>query len=289
MNMKKVGLFANHEKKEAIKWAQYAAERLNKIGAQCCADISLINYFDKTTRKIVEPYTHEDFEKFADVIISFGGDGTMLTAARILINTSIPVMGVNVGKLGFLAEFSVEHLDESLQNLMDGKYRVIDRAVFETVLDDEIIYGLNDFVVEKRYSSRIITIGVYANDHHIGDYRADGVILTTPTGSTAYNLSCGGPVIAPTTEVMCITPISPHMMTLRPLVIPDSNEVKMIINSPTGEASLVADGQIERIVKSGFTIKIYKSEAIVKLIKPLDSSYYDLLRNKLLWAAKAIT
>ncbi len=286
--MKKVALYVNFDKPDAIKCSQYAAERLSKIGAECCADISLIDQFDNLVRKNIEPYTPEEFEKFADVVISFGGDGTMLTAARVLLNSTIPIMGVNVGKLGFLAEYSVDMLDESLQNLMDGKYRVIDRSVFETVLDGETIFSLNDFVIEKRYSSRIITISVFANDHHIGDYRADGVILTTPTGSTAYNLSCGGPVIAPTTQVMCITPISPHMMTLRPLVIPDSNEVKMIINSPTGEASLVADGQIERVVRTGTTISINKSDSIVKLIKPLDSSYYDLLRKKLLWAANAV-
>jgi NAD+ kinase len=286
--MKKIALYANYEKPEAIKWSQYAAEKLSKLGAECCADISLINQYDDPSKKIIEPYKFEEFEKFADIVISFGGDGTMLTAARTLLNTSIPIMGVNVGKLGFLAEYSVEFLDESLQNLLDGKYRVIDRSVFETELNGEMIYGLNDFVIEKRYSSRIITISVYTNDHHIGDYRADGVILTTPTGSTAYNLSCGGPVIAPTTQVMCITPISPHMMTLRPLVIPDTNEVKMIVHSPTGEASLVADGQIERIVKTGSSIIINRSESIVKLIKPLDSSYYDLLRKKLLWAANAV-
>jgi NAD+ kinase len=286
--MKKIALFANYDKPDAIKWSQYAAEKLSKLGAECCADISLIEQYDDPSKKILEPYKPEEFERFADIVISFGGDGTMLTAARSLLNTSIPIMGVNVGKLGFLAEFSVENLDQSLQNIMDGNYRVIDRAVFKTFLNEEQIFALNDFVIEKRYSSRIITISVFANDHHIGDYRADGVILTTPTGSTAYNLSCGGPVIAPTTEVMCITPISPHMMTLRPLVIPDSNEVKMIVHSPTGEASLVADGQIERIVKTGSTITINRSESIVKLIKPLDSSYYDLLRNKLLWAVNAV-
>jgi len=286
--MKKIALFANYDKPEAIKWSQYAAEKLSKLGAECCADISLINQYEDQSKKILEPYKPEEFERFADIVISFGGDGTMLTAARSLLNTSIPIMGVNVGKLGFLAEFSVDNLDQSLQDLMNGRYRVIDRSVFRTYINEEPIYALNDFVIEKRYSSRIITIKIFANDHHIGDYRADGVILTTPTGSTAYNLSCGGPVIAPHTEVMCITPISPHMMTLRPLVIPDSNEVKMIVYSPTGEASLVADGQIDRIVKSGSTIVINRSESIVKLIKPLDSSYYDLLRNKLLWAVNAV-
>ncbi len=194
-------------------------------------------------------------------------------------------MGFNVGKLGFLAEFSVNDLDKTIKDLIKGNYRIIDRAVLQTEFDGEIIYTLNDFVIEKKDSSRMITIDAYANQHLIGSIRADGIIITTPTGSTAYSLSCGGPILAPSTEVICLTPISPHSLTLRPLVLSDSSELTMKVFSPTGESILVADGQVKKVLNNKDVVTINKSEEYIKLIKPTDSTYYDLLRNKLLWAA----
>ena len=286
--MKKVALFCNSDKPDAIKYASYSAGKLIEIGAECFATMDLIESFSKEVRKFIKPYPIEEFERIADVVISFGGDGTMLSAGRLLMKSEIPIMGVNVGKLGFLAEFSVEELDRSLDDLMKGNYRLIERSVIETTLNNEIIYAINDLVIEKKNSSRIITIKVYTNDHHIGDYRVDGLIVTTPTGSTAYSLSCGGPVIAPSTQVIGITPISPHTMTLRPLVIPDTSEIKLCVHSPTNESNLVADGQVTRTLNNKESIVIRRSEANVKLIKPLESSYYDVLRRKLLWATNVV-
>ncbi|MDP2365549.1 MAG: hypothetical protein Q8M94_17495, partial [Ignavibacteria bacterium] len=162
------------------------------------------------------------------------------------------------------------------------------RAIIETTLNGETVYALNDFVIEKKDSSRMITVMAYSNEHHIADYRADGLIITTPTGSTAYSLSCGGPVIAPSTRVICLTPISPHALTLRPLVVPDTNEITLKIFSPTGDVHFVADGQIHKTISNGEIIVIKRSDLFIKLIKPTNSSWYDLLRKKLLWAANPI-
>jgi NAD+ kinase len=142
------------------------------------------------------------------------------------------------------------------------------------------IYALNDFVVEKKNSSRMITIEAFSNQHCIGLYRADGLIVTTPTGSTAYSLSCGGPILAPSTQVICITPVCPHSLTLRPLVIPYTTELVIKANSASGVVNLVADGQTERILKNGEQVVIRRSKELCKLIKPLESSYFDLLRQK---------
>ncbi|MCI0473572.1 MAG: NAD(+)/NADH kinase [Ignavibacteria bacterium] len=286
--MKNIGIFENNGKPEAIRWIDYALGILRSYGSECAVRPELINLLDKRNRDFVKTMPHEEFEKFADVVISFGGDGTMLSAARIMLKSDIPIMGINVGKLGFLAEFSVNQLDKSLNDLMKGNYRVVDRTVLETDFADEKIFSLNDFVIEKKDSSRMITLDGFVNNHFIGSLRADGLIITTPTGSTAYSLSCGGPIITPATEVICITPISPHSLTLRPLVIPDSSEVMLEVSSPTGDASLVADGQISKIVKNGDKVRIRKSEAKVKLIKPLESSYFDLIRAKLLWAVNVV-
>jgi NAD+ kinase len=286
--MKRVALFENTGKPEAISWAEFTAHKLKTYDAECYARSELIAAFGEEMNDYVKPLTLEQFDKFADVVISFGGDGTMLSASRLLIDTDVPIMGINVGKLGFLAEFSISELEQSIQDLMDGKYRVVDRTVMETRIGDEQIFALNDFVIEKKNSSHMITVQAYANENYIGDYRADGVILTTPTGSTAYSLSAGGPIIAPSTEVLCITPICPHSLTVRPLVIPDSNEVTLKIYSRSGQANFVADGQVERTLHNNESVVCKRSDARVKLIKTADSSYYDLLRAKLLWATHVV-
>ncbi|MFP4368278.1 MAG: NAD(+)/NADH kinase [Candidatus Kapaibacterium sp.] len=286
--MKNIALFENLGKPEAIKWAEYSAKKLILLDAKLCAESSLINKMDTEIAENIRPLEIEEFEKFADVLISFGGDGTMLHASRLMLHTNIPIMGVNVGKLGFLAEFSVTELDASLKRLLEGDYRIVDRTVLETELQGEKIYALNDFVIEKKLTSRMLTIEAYANDHYIGEYRSDGLIITTPTGSSAYSLSCGGPIIAPTTEVVCLTPISPHTLTLRPLVIPDSSEITITAYSPNGIASLVGDGQVERTIKNDESVTFRRSESRVKLIKPSGSSYFNVLRNKMLWGAHTI-
>ncbi len=285
--MKKIALYENPSKPEARRWAEYTAQKLIALNAECYAKQELIDTFPIDLANKMKSCPIPNFEKFVDVVISFGGDGTMLTISRILLNADIPVMGVNVGKLGFLAEYSVEFLDEALSDLIRGNYRIVDRAVLETEINGETIYALNDFVIEKKNSSRMITIEAFSNQHCIGLYRADGLIVTTPTGSTAYSLSCGGPILAPSTQVICITPISPHSLTLRPLVIPDTTELVIKANSNSGAVNFVADGQTERQLKNGEQVVIRRSKELCKLIKPLDSSYFDLLRQKLLWAADA--
>ncbi len=286
--MEKIAFFESSGKHDAIIWAERALDILLRHDVEVMTDDSLAAKMSEEHRSKIKIVTHQDFEKHADMVISFGGDGTMLAAARVLIESNVPIMGVNVGKLGFLAEYSTSRLEEALEEVLNGKFRVVDRTVLETEVDGEIIFTLNDFVIEKKDSSRMITLEAYSNEHYIGDYRADGLIITTPTGSSAYSLSCGGPIIAPTTEVICLTPISPHTLTLRPLVIPDSNELRLKLYSPTGRAALVADGQVEKTLKNDEIIVIRKSESKIKLIKPTNSSYFSVLRRKLLWAANTL-
>jgi len=286
--MKKFALFENSYKPEAVIYAEQTVEILLKFGIECYAKPELVSLMKPAIQKHVINCRAEDFGKFADIVISFGGDGTMLNAARVMLNSEIPIMGVNVGKLGFLAEYSISELEKSINDLLLGNYRVVDRSIIETKLNGDKVYALNDFVIEKKDSSRMITVLAYSNEHHIADYRADGLIVNTPTGSTAYSLSCGGPIIAPSARVFCITPISPHSLSLRPLIVPDTNEITLRIFSPTGEVHFVADGQINKSIKNGETIVIRRSDLFIKLIKPTNSSWYDLLRKKLLWAANPI-
>lgn len=286
--MKKIGLYENSNKTEAIGCASYAAQRLCKIGVEVYATSGFISKIEPSIAKDIRPIEKEEFEKYIDILISFGGDGTMLSAARMILKSNIPIMGVNVGKLGFLAEYSIKDLDKALIDLIEGNYRVVDRSVMEGTCKGKTYYALNDFVIEKFGSSRMITISAFTNEHYIGDYRADGLIVTTPTGSTAYSLSCGGPILSPSTKVICLTPIAPHSLTYRPLVLPDTNEIVLKVQSPTGSANFVSDGNITIPITNDDSVHIKKSKYVVKLVKPIDSTFYDLLRRKLLWAINTL-
>ncbi len=282
--MEKIAIYENQNKPEAIKWAEFTINVLAERKLKSFVSNELFEKLSESAQKNVEVVSLSNFEKVADMVITFGGDGTILSAARWVYRSNIPIMGINVGKLGFLAEYPHDKIRESIDNLFNGEYRIVDRAILSTEVDGETLFAVNDFVIEKMYSSRMITLHTYSNDHYVASYRADGLIITTPTGSTAYSLASGGPIIAPSTKVVCITPISPHSLTFRPLVLPNENVVKVQIESPTGEAKLVADGQIEKILKNGDEVEFTTANYKIKLIKPLKSTYYDVLRAKLLWA-----
>lgn len=282
----RIALFANSDKPAAIYWAEYSAKKLKDFDSKVFVTASVAQKFNEEIKSIVEVIELEEFEKFSDFVVTFGGDGTMLSAARVLINGDIPIMGVNVGKLGFLAEFSVNELDEALGSLVKGNYRIVDRAILETTINGETLYAVNEFVIEKTASPKMITVRAEVGEYLIADYRADGIIVTTPTGSTAYSLSCGGPIIAPSTNVICLTPIAPHSLTIRPLVIADSLEITLTLQSAIQHSTIVADGQIERQLNVGDSITIKKSEKDVKIIKHTQTTYFELLRKKLLWSAE---
>jgi NAD+ kinase len=224
-------------------------------------------------------------------MMTFGGDGTLLMAARLFADTNIPILGVNLGKLGFLAVISMEELENAVQILKEQNYRVEQRSLLQaTVEDDEgsstvhTIIAANDIVFHRQSFERLINVHAFVDGHHIADYRADGLIISTPTGSTAYSLSCGGPVVAPSCSVFSITPVAPHSLTLRPLVVPDNCAITLLTSSEQGSVNLVADGQVVYEVHNGQTVTIAKADITMKLIKRTDSSYYDLLKKKLLWS-----
>ncbi len=280
----KIGIYESTGRIEALKWALIASDILKKNEIEVFCTNEFKAKIVGSDYDYIKSTNSEDLGKVVDLVITFGGDGTILSAANLLLKYEVPILGFNVGKLGFLAEFSVNQIDETLDNIINGRYRIVDRAVLETEVLGKKIYALNDLVLEKKESTRLITIECLSNDNHIADYRADGVIVTTPTGSTAYSLSAGGPIIAPSTNVFCITPICPHSLTLRPIVIPNNVDVKFRVALNSGDVNLVADGRNQLSLKENDVIVIKKADYSVKLIKPLASSYYDVLKAKLHWA-----
>lgn len=280
----KIGIYESTGRTEVLKWAKIAAEKIRLTGNEVFCTNELMERLNSDDLQFLKVCNSEDLGKLVDVVITFGGDGTMLSAAKLLLKYEVPILGFNIGKLGFLAEFSINDLDLTINNIVNGAYRIVERAVLETEVLGKKIYALNDFVLEKKNSTRLVTVECFSNRNHIADYRADGVILTTPTGSTAYSLSSGGPIIAPSTDVFCITPICPHSLTLRPIVIPDNVEVTFRVKEYSNEVNLVADGKNQVTLKENDAVLVKKSKYSVKLIKPLESSYYDVLKAKLLWA-----
>lgn len=285
--MRKIALVAYIARPDAVRWAAHAAERLLEEGVEVYLEDGLAEALDETLARRCESCSVTELGKYAEMVISFGGDGTLLGIAHVLIGSDVPIMGVNVGKLGFLAEFPVSLLDDAIMEILKGNYRVVERTTLCVQIGEQEHHALNEVVIERAVESKMIQVRATVDQHHVADYRADGVIVTTPTGSTAYSLAVGGPIIAPSAQVLCITPISPHTLTLRPLIINDTNEVRFTIPSEGAEAHVVADGRIVATLAGGQEVLVKKSDHCVKLVKRADNTYYDLLREKLLWSADA--
>ncbi len=286
--MRRIGLFVHLGKPAAIAAVEQAITMLRSIEVPCCIDPEGARRLSKETQAYVTVLPFEEFDRFADVIMSFGGDGTMLKACHIFLKSELPVMGINIGKLGFLAEFSVEQLDAAISAVMTGDYIIEHRSVLESRINDQVAYALNDFVVHKQDFSRMITVKAYIDGKLISSYRADALIVSTPTGSTAYSLASGGPIIAPACDVFCITPVAPHALTVRPLVVPDNVEIAVEPFSESGHVQLLADGMTVQPLGNNQRVPLYKSQYTFKLLRQKSRTYYDLLKEKLLWATDTV-
>ncbi len=235
--------------------------------------------------KINNALTTDELLKNSDMLISFGGDGTILATARLVGSSQIPILGVNLGKLGFLAEVAPEDAFDFIKKICKGEYRIEERMVLEAGVkgENETYFGLNDIVIDKAGSTRVVDIETFINDEYLITYTADGLIISTPTGSTAYSLAAGGPIVTPSSRVITLTPICPHTLTARPVVIPDDSIIKVKIEFYDKEILLTADGQIEHKLKPPVEIIVKKANYKVKLVKRLEITYFDVLRSKLMW------
>ncbi len=285
--MRAIALLAYTAREDAVTWALYAADRLAAEDVKVYLEEGLAELAPDELVQRCESCSAREFQKYADMVITFGGDGTLLGAAHLLIGSDVPIMGVNVGKLGFLAEFPTTDLDASLMQVLKGHYRIVDRSTLLVTVNGVTGYALNEVLIDQASESKLLELRASVDEHHVADYRADGVMVTTPTGSTAYSLAAGGPIIVPSADAFCITPISPHTLTLRPLIISDDSEVRFTVINEEAEAKVVADGHAIAPLKYGETALITKGDHALKLVKRADSTYYDLLREKLLWSADA--
>ena len=223
-----------------------------------------------------------------DLMLVLGGDGTMIATARMIGDQEVPVLGVNYGGLGYLAEFRIEELYTALESILAGNYRLDRRVMLEVELRREgappkTSRVLNDVVINKSALARIIEIEAYLNSQFVNSFRADGLIVSTPTGSTAYNLSAGGPVIFPSMNAVVITPICPFTLSNRPIVVPDDAEIELLLKTDKEEVALTLDGQVGFPLEVADRVVIRKSRTTFNLIQPMNRNYFDVLRDKLRW------
>ncbi len=219
----------------------------------------------------------------SDVIIAIGGDGTMLHTAHLVKKRGTPVLGINTGKLGFMANIQPEKIEDALWLISKKKYRLDKRYMLKAnTSEGRIYYALNEFLFSKKDSSSMITLEVHYDGQLINHYWADGLIVSSPTGSTAYNLSAGGPIVQPSTPVLVVTPINPHTLTTRPLVLP-SDKILTVKGSETTEKILFSYDGIILPHNSKLDVEIIQSEFSVNLVQLPDQNYFETLRNKLMW------
>jgi NAD+ kinase len=261
-----------------IRWAIankhviYISESVFAICADTCEHLPKIVIDD------------EEAINAADVVISVGGDGTLLRAARLVVGKNKPILGINIGRLGFLANINQDKIENALEYTTNGQYEIDKRQLLKADLSDGTThYALNEFLFSKGSKGSMITIDAYYDDIFINKYWSDGLIIASPTGSTAYNMSAGGPIIMPGTDVMVLNPINPHTLTTRPLVLSSSRPLTIKADIKNQEVIFSKDGEIADIVGDELVVKIHKSKHAIDLIKLPGQTYFDTLRNKLMW------
>lgn len=227
----------------------------------------------------------------ADFILVLGGDGTLLSAARYVREKEIPILGVNLGGLGFLTEISLDELTEMLSLCLNGDYVTSKRMMLDIIVKregDEIfnLTVLNDAVIAKDALARIIDIETYVDEQYLTTFKADGLILSTPTGSTGYSLAAGGPILYPSLTHIVLTPICPHMLTNRPIILPQEVAVRVRLRSPEERVILTLDGQVGFPLEYGDEVVVRTSPFKVNLIRSASKGYFEILRTKLLWGER---
>ena len=278
---RRVGVVAKSASREALRTAAELAEWLGRRGLGVSLDESTL----RARGDIGAEPLHADSE--VDLVVVLGGDGTMLSVARTL-GRPVPILGVNLGTLGFLTEVGRSELYPSLVRVLAGRYELEERSLLRVELHrgGGQVQGwdvLNDAVIAKSALARIVSLSLKVDDNLVGHFRADGLIVSTPTGSTAYNLSAGGPILTPDLPVAVVTPICPHTLSLRPLVVPDTSTMVITLETDREEVYLTLDGQEGSSVGYRNRIQICRSDLTVQLVKASGRTFFDGLRNKLRW------
>jgi len=286
LKLTKVGIVAKTHAKEAASVVKVLVQWLEKHAIQPSLESGLAAKIGKGAS-----FSLDKMPKDADLFIVLGGDGTLLSVARAMRSRQVPILGVNLGSLGFLTDVALKDLYETLEVVISSEVHIESRSLLtatlehkgNTVVTERV---LNDVVITKGAIARIIEVGVDIDEQFVALVRADGLIVSTPTGSTAYSLAAGGPILHPKLDAMILTPICPHTLTHRPVVIPDRSTVVLTLRGDPGEVYATFDGQVSEPLHPGDVIRVRKSRNAVKLVRIPDKNYFRVLRHKLRWAER---
>ncbi len=287
----KIAIYSHYYKKDARNYLEILLDGLESKNTDIYIEekfLKLIKLDVKLDKNYKTFNSHLDLDNSFDFFLTLGGDGTILRSITYIRDSNIPVIGVNIGRLGFLATVKKEGINEAIEALYNNDFIVKERSLLKVQTTpenkdiSELSYALNEITLNRKDTASMITIETYLDDEYLTSYWADGLIISTPTGSTGYSLSCGGPVITPAAKSFVLTPVAPHNLNARPLIIPDSTKIKMRTIGRENEFSLSLDSRIA-IVKNTTEIFVEKAAFTIKMIELKDNSFIQTLRKKLLW------
>lgn len=287
MQIKKVGIISKPKKAEIGELVTPLLEWLRNRKIEV--------FIDKETAATLpvpeKCVTRNDMPSVVDLLVVLGGDGTLLATARVLAGKTVPILGVNLGGLGFLTVITREELYPTLEGVLTGDFQTQRRVQIaaEIVRADEAIasyLALNDVVLNKGAIARILDFEVYVDGKFVSTYKSDGLIVSTPTGSTAYSLAAGGPVVAPSVQAFIVTPICAHTLTNRPLVISDTSRIEVVVKSQRESSYVTVDGQVGIAARSEDIVRMKKASSWVELVEPPEKNYFEILRQKLNWGGR---
>jgi NAD+ kinase len=283
--MQRIGIFAKRNQPDAVKLAGQVHAWLTERGVTVLLEERLAAKMDTNGHpaSVIPPQ--------CDMIIVLGGDGTLISVSREIGELEVPILGVNLGSLGFLTEITRQELFPVLTQVLAGDYALSDRLMLEVVVErgGEPVASfrvLNDVVINKGALARIIDMKAWVGDSYLTTYKADGLIISSPTGSTAYNMAAGGPIIYPGTDCLVITPICPHMLSNRPMIIPADLVVRIEVMFQDEDVLLTADGQVGMPLQAGDIVAVRRSSSSTRLIISPDKEYFEVLRTKLRWGER---
>ena len=284
-----LALFGNRIAGHSSVYLQTIVDKLNLLHAE----IRIYEPFYRNIRDQVSfPYqprlfsATSDLEGQVDLVVSFGGDGTILEAATIVGGSGIPIVGINIGHLGFLASIAKEEVELAFDEIINDRYHLDERTLLKLESTPQIFpgfrYALNDLTVQKSNAQNMLTIRTYINDEFLNSYWADGLIVATPTGSTAYSLSCNGPILTPDSHNFVITPIASHNLTVRPIVVRDDSRIRIIVDSADNEFYVSLDSRIVTVSRS-CELNVSRADFTIRLLRMSNRNFFQTLREKLKW------
>jgi NAD+ kinase len=286
--IKTVGIISRPRREDVARVVPPLVKWLQDHGAEVTCDSETSDCFGPLA---VKTRKREELPSYTDLLIVLGGDGTLLSAARLAAERKVPILAVNLGGLGFLTTVSQDEIYSILEEIFSGRNRISERVMLEAeIVRDGLVVrrqiALNDAVLNKAALARIMDLELRVDGDYVTTYKADGLIISTPTGSTAYSLAAGGPIVYPIVEAFVVTPICPHTLTNRPLVIPDSVTIEVDFTAGDDAVFLTLDGQIGIELVRGDHIRVHKAPVKLLLVRPAKKTYYQILRSKLKWGER---